>query len=188
MKKSPDFNPSSVIPCGIVCDVDIETGNGTMCPNPVTHTWRIEGKIMHVCEMHAKRLERAGFCVQSIASNRVVLASEGIHHALSHAGLIPSQNTKLCRRVGRRKATMKPETQQPHPVGSSAWFGLVRSARAKCPKCGKKGMGYAGHPHAFGYKDYTRLLCRYCHARFKTPDERPNEKVSASGGENQKPK
>ena len=97
-------------------------------------------------------------------------------------------NTKLCRRVGRRKATMKPETQQPHPVGSSAWFGLVRSARAKCPKCGKKGMGYAGHPHAFGYKDYTRLLCRYCHARFKTPDERPNEKVSASGGENQKPK
>ena len=103
MKKSPDFNPSSVIPCGIVCDVDIETGNGTMCPNPVTHTWRIEGKIMHVCEMHAKRLERAGFCVQSIASNRVVLASEGIHHALSHAGLIPSQNATLSHEEGGKE-------------------------------------------------------------------------------------
>lgn len=33
--------------------------------------------------------------------------------------------TKLCRRVGRRKATMNTETQTPHPVGSSAWFDSV---------------------------------------------------------------
>ena len=67
---------------------------------------------------------------------------------------------------------MNTEEQPQHPVGSKAWFILVQSARAKCQKCGKKGVGYAGHPHAFGYKDYTRLKCRYCNARFKTPDER----------------
>ena len=33
---------------------------------------------------------------------------------------------KLCRRVGRRKATNMNETQSPHPVGSSAWLDLLR--------------------------------------------------------------
>lgn len=35
--------------------------------------------------------------------------------------------TKLCRRVGRRKATMNTETQSPHHVGSSAWLDSVYS-------------------------------------------------------------
>lgn len=39
--------------------------------------------------------------------------------------------------------------------------------RAVCPKCGRKGVGYAGHPHAFGWKDYTRATCRYCKASFR---------------------
>lgn len=42
----------------------------------------------------------------------------------------------------------------------------VSKARAICPKCNKKGVGYARHPHAFGYKDYSRLSCRYCKAIF----------------------
>jgi uncharacterized Zn-finger protein len=39
--------------------------------------------------------------------------------------------------------------------------------RALCPACNKKGLGYAGHPHAFGHKDYSRASCRYCQRRFK---------------------
>jgi DNA-directed RNA polymerase subunit RPC12/RpoP len=37
----------------------------------------------------------------------------------------------------------------------------------KCPNCGKKGLSYAPHPHAFGWKDYDRVACRYCGKRFK---------------------
>ncbi len=48
---------------------------------------------------------------------------------------------------------------------------LVRKGRAVCPRCGKKGVGYAPHPHAFGYKDYSRLRCRYCKATFKVREE-----------------
>lgn len=40
-----------------------------------------------------------------------------------------------------------------------------------CPNCGRKGLHYANHPHAFGYKDYDKIECRFCHARFK-PKER----------------
>ena len=36
-----------------------------------------------------------------------------------------------------------------------------------CPKCDRKGLHYADHPHAFGYKDYDRSVCRFCKARFK---------------------
>jgi hypothetical protein len=43
--------------------------------------------------------------------------------------------------------------------------------RAVCPKCGRKGLGYARHPHAFGYKDYDRASCRYCNAFFRLKDK-----------------
>ena len=36
----------------------------------------------------------------------------------------------------------------------------------KCPKCGKKGLSYAPHPHAYGWKNYDKVACRYCEARF----------------------
>ncbi len=42
----------------------------------------------------------------------------------------------------------------------------MRSARQVCPKCTRKGVGYAPHPHAFGYKSYNRAVCRYCRAWF----------------------
>jgi uncharacterized Zn-finger protein len=45
--------------------------------------------------------------------------------------------------------------------------GLLHKGRALCPNCEQKGLGYAGHPHAFGYKDYGKAACRYCHERFK---------------------
>jgi DNA-directed RNA polymerase subunit RPC12/RpoP len=45
----------------------------------------------------------------------------------------------------------------------------------KCPNCGKKGLGYATHPHALGWKDYERVSCRYCNKRFpaKEIENRP---------------
>lgn len=43
----------------------------------------------------------------------------------------------------------------------------LHSGRLKCPKCGRRGVGYANHPHAFGYKDYSRAKCRYCATYFK---------------------
>ena len=39
--------------------------------------------------------------------------------------------------------------------------------RMVCPNCQKKGMGYAGHRHAFGEKDYDRTQCRYCRKTYK---------------------
>ena len=44
------------------------------------------------------------------------------------------------------------------------------TGRVECPKCGKKGVGYAPHPHAIGYKDYSKTQCRYCRAIFKVKD------------------
>ena len=31
-----------------------------------------------------------------------------------------------------------------------------------CPKCKKKTLAYANHPHAQGYKDTNRIRCRSC--------------------------
>jgi len=42
----------------------------------------------------------------------------------------------------------------------------LQKGREECPKCKKKGVGYAGHAHAFGWKDYGKARCRYCNARF----------------------
>lgn len=42
----------------------------------------------------------------------------------------------------------------------------LSSGRARCPKCLRKGVGYASHPHALGYKDYGRARCRYCRSTF----------------------
>ena len=44
---------------------------------------------------------------------------------------------------------------------------LRRKGRATCPTCHRRGVGYAAHPHAFGYKDYSRLVCRFCGARWR---------------------
>lgn len=45
--------------------------------------------------------------------------------------------------------------------------GTITNGRKECPKCGRKGVGFAPHPHAFGYKDYARARCRYCAAIFR---------------------
>jgi hypothetical protein len=42
---------------------------------------------------------------------------------------------------------------------------------AVCPKCGKKGLRHPAHPHAYGHKDYGRLVCKRpktCGASFST--------------------
>lgn len=35
-----------------------------------------------------------------------------------------------------------------------------------CPKCKKKGLHYANHEHAFGWKNYDVVECRFCHSRY----------------------
>ena len=49
-------------------------------------------------------------------------------------------------------------------------FGLsseaLRRGRQVCPVCGKRGVGYAEHAHARGFKDYDRARCRYCRKGF----------------------
>ena len=43
----------------------------------------------------------------------------------------------------------------------------MRSFRGvPCPKCQRKGLGYAPHPHAYGWKDYGQAYCRFCRAFF----------------------
>ena len=49
-------------------------------------------------------------------------------------------------------------------------FGIpeaVRKGRGKCPKCGKKGLGRANHPHALGHKVLDKFHCRYCKGYFR---------------------
>ena len=36
-----------------------------------------------------------------------------------------------------------------------------------CPNCGRKGLHYMDHPDAFGYKDFERVECRFCHKQFR---------------------
>ena len=43
----------------------------------------------------------------------------------------------------------------------------LSKGRRICPRCFKKGVGYANHPHAYGHKDYSRARCRYCNTTFK---------------------
>ena len=52
---------------------------------------------------------------------------------------------------------------------------LVSSGRAPCPKCGRKGLGYAPHPHARGHYDFSRMRCRYCRTMFKVARSSPAE-------------
>lgn len=42
----------------------------------------------------------------------------------------------------------------------------LKGGRVECPSCGRKGVGYAAHAHAIGWKDYERASCRYCHKSF----------------------
>lgn len=44
-------------------------------------------------------------------------------------------------------------------------------SKTPCPKCGRRGLHFAMHPHAFGWKDYGRVECRFCSARFKVRDK-----------------
>jgi len=39
-----------------------------------------------------------------------------------------------------------------------------------CPKCNRRGLHYADHPHAQGWKDYGRVVCRFCGARFRVKE------------------
>ena len=43
----------------------------------------------------------------------------------------------------------------------------LRGGRVECPSCKRKGVGFASHPHAYGWKDYNKASCRYCHKTFK---------------------
>lgn len=38
----------------------------------------------------------------------------------------------------------------------------------RCPKCGKKGLYHPNHAHAYGWKEFGEVNCRFCKARFIT--------------------
>ena len=44
----------------------------------------------------------------------------------------------------------------------------------KCPKCGRKGLHHPDHAHAYGWKEYSKAECRFCHARFRVKESTPN--------------
>lgn len=62
-----------------------------------------------------------------------------------------------------------------------------QGGRVPCPSCRRKGVGFADHPHAFGYKDYTRARCRYCGKIFRIKDrsdqQSQNPQQQAQGGQ-----
>jgi hypothetical protein len=41
-----------------------------------------------------------------------------------------------------------------------------------CPNCGRRGLHYADHPHAQGWKDYKYVRCRFCQKRFKVVNKK----------------
>ncbi len=51
----------------------------------------------------------------------------------------------------------------------------IRSGRYPCPKCSKKGVGYASHAHASGWKDYSKAVCRYRKCRFNIKAKQVSE-------------
>jgi DNA-directed RNA polymerase subunit RPC12/RpoP len=36
-----------------------------------------------------------------------------------------------------------------------------------CPNCGKKTLSHPMHPHAYGWKETDKIVCRSCGSRFK---------------------
>lgn len=48
---------------------------------------------------------------------------------------------------------------------------LIKAGRKICPRCLRKGVGYAPHPHLLGWKDFGRAVCRYCKHGFTIKDK-----------------
>lgn len=55
----------------------------------------------------------------------------------------------------------------------------LSAGRDVCPKCMRKGLGYARHPGAYNVRLHNRATCRYCHATLP---------VTIEGDEMKKPK
>ena len=45
---------------------------------------------------------------------------------------------------------------------------MMKITKQPCPKCNRKGLHYREHPHAFGFKDYDRIECRFCKIVFNS--------------------
>ncbi len=57
----------ALAPCGIAVDVDIETGEGSICPYPTTHKAAlVRGKWLHACQLHGARLQQVGVVVKPL--------------------------------------------------------------------------------------------------------------------------
>ena len=64
--------------------------------------------------------------------------------------------------TGRQPAVGSPLQRDVRPLRDR-----LKGGRVECPACKRKGVGYAAHEHALGWKDYERASCRYCHKVFK---------------------
>ena len=58
----------------------------------------------------------------------------------------------------------------------------MRLAGKACPKCGKKTLSHPDHPHAFGWKQTGKIVCRSCKARFKAKHEIGEEAANGDEG------
>jgi len=52
-----------------------------------------------------------------------------------------------------------------------------------CQLCHKKGLHYADHPHAFGWKNYDVVVCRFCQNKFLAKDIELKVKVEEENNE-----
>ena len=81
------------------------------------------------------------------------------------AGPIPLPNDKA-------QILSEANEDSPQTTGSTS----LQSGLVICPACGRNGLGYAAHPHFYGWKDYFRASCRYCRKLFAVNQE-PNDKA-----------
>ena len=62
---------------------------------------------------------------------------------------------------------------------SDELFYSQRELKGKpCPKCGRKGLHLAAHPHAYGWKDSSRATCRFCGTTFRKRLTVPEQEVT----------
>ena len=50
----------------------------------------------------------------------------------------------------------------------------LQKGREKCPKCSRKGLGYAQQPHVISYRCRVidKATCRYCKASFRIKESK----------------
>jgi hypothetical protein len=46
-----------------------------------------------------------------------------------------------------------------------------------CPNCKRKGLHHPDEPHAYGWKDCTKAVCRFCGKRFTIKEKQHERQI-----------